>query len=247
MNYKEFVKSTVITLRPDVYKQIRTMLIPEYLSFSFIPENRIPMLLFAEKLCDFFDKSMLRTGKNFSKAVDSYFKDLDSIVEKRIEKTPQPKKNDPEPVSIPRARKYYEKAVSLKKAEDLSTEQLEDYTRIMLCLYTAIIKNGFKEISNFDFSSDCINVPDIISAMKKEEEPVAIKIGKKLKFDTRDRYGSDMCTLILTIISLAYHSFMMLRKGVNSSSPVPVSTLSFRAIRRVSHLRMSSMYVPTCR
>ena len=101
------------------------------------------------------------------------------------------------------AVKYYEKAVSLKKARTLATGVLVDYMRIMLCLYTAIIKSGFKEIGNFDFSSDCINLLDIIAAMKNEQEPVAIKIGKKQKFDIKDLYCSDTCTFMLTIV-LAY-------------------------------------------
>ena len=57
--------------------------------------------------------------------------------------------------------------------------------------------------SAFDFSSDCINPLDITTAMKNEQEPVAIKIGKKQKFDIKDLYCSDTCTFMLTIV-LAY-------------------------------------------
>lgn len=203
MNYIEFVKATVNTFQPDAFEQIKTVLIPEYLSFSIIPEDSITPEILSEKLCDYFEKLELKTGKSFDKYVESYLKDLDSIVEKRIEKTPQSKKNDPTPVVVPRARKYYEKAVSLKKTRALSTSHLVDYTRIMLCLYTAIIKNDFKEIGNFDFSSDCLNPLDIISAMKNEQDAVAIKIGKKQKFDIKELYCSDTCTFILTIV-LAY-------------------------------------------
>ena len=200
MDYNELIKTTVNTLQPDMYEQIKPVLIPEYLSFSIIPEEEITLGILSEKLCDYFEKLELKTGKSFDKYVESYLKDLDSIVERRIEKTPQPKKNDPTPVAVPRARKYYEKAASMKKTRALSTNNLVDYTRIMLCLYTAIIKNGFKEIDNFDFSSDCLNPLDIIGAMKNEQEPVAIKIGKKSKFDIKDIYCSDTCTFILTIV-----------------------------------------------
>ena len=203
MDYKEFVKSTVNALQPDMFDQIKMVLIPEYLTFSIIPEDGITPAILSEKLCDYFEKLELKTGKSFDKYVESYLKDLDSIIERRIAKTPQQKKNDPTPVVIPRARKYYEKAVSLKKASALATGVLVDYTRIMLCLYTAIMKSGFKEIGNFDFSSDCINPLDIIAAMKNEQEPVAIKIGKKQKFDIKDLYCSDTCTFMLAIV-LAY-------------------------------------------
>ena len=200
MDYKEFVESTVNNMQPDVFEQIKTVLIPEYLSFSIIPEDGITPAILSEKLCDYFEKLELKAGKSFDKYVESYLKDLDSIIERRIKKTPQPKKNDPTPVIVPRARKYYEKAASLKKARTLATWVLVDYTRIMLCLYSAIIKSGFKEISNFDFSSDCINPLNIITAMKNEQVPVAIKIGKKQKFDIKDLYCSDTCTFMLTII-----------------------------------------------
>lgn len=203
MDYKEFAKSTVNTLRSDMYEQIKTVLIPEYLSFSVISEDEITLGMLSEKLCDYFEKLELKTGKSFDKYVELYLKDIDSIVERRIEKTPQPKKNDSTPVVVPRARKYYEKAVSLKKTRVLSTGHLIDYTRIMLCLYTAIIKNEFKEIGNFDFSSDCLNPIDIIDAMKNEQESVAVKIGKKQRFDIKNLYCSDTCTFILTIV-LAY-------------------------------------------
>ncbi len=202
MDYSEFVKSTVNTLQSDLFEHIKTVLIPEYLSFSIIPEDEITLGMLSEKICDYFEKLELKTGKNFDKYVESFLKDLDSIVERRIKKTPQPKKNDPTPVTIPRARKYYDKAVSLKKTRALSTGHLVDYTRIMLCLYSAIIKNGFKEIDNFDFSSDCLNPLDIIDAMKSEQEPAAIKIRKKQKFDIKDLYCSDTCTFILTIVLL---------------------------------------------
>ena len=200
MDYKEFVESTVNNMQLDVFEQLKTVLIPEYLSFSIIPEDGITPAILSEKLCDYFEKLELKAGKSFDKYVESYLKDLDSIIERRIKKTPQPKKNDPSPVIVPRARKYYEKAVSLKKARTLATGVLVDYTRIMLCLYSAIIKSGFKEISNFDFSSDCINPLNIITAMKNEQVLVAIKIGKKQKFDIKDLYCSDTCTFMLTII-----------------------------------------------
>ena len=203
MDCSEFVKSTVYSLQPDIYEQVKTALVPEYISFSIIPEDSITNEILSEKLCDYVEKLELKTGKSFDKYVDIYLRDLDDIVERRIKKTPQPRKNDSTPVVVPRARKYYEKAVSLKKTRTLSPKHLIDYTRIMLCLYAAIIKNGFKEIDNFDFSSDCLEPVEIIGAMKNEQEPVAIKIGKKQRFDIKELYCSDTCTFILTIV-LAY-------------------------------------------
>src|SRR5690606_2458191 len=97
MDYKEFVKSTVNALQPDMFDQIKMVLIPEYLTFSIIPEDGITPAILSEKLCDYFEKLELKTGKSFDKYVESYLKDLDSIIERRIAKTPQQKKNDPTP------------------------------------------------------------------------------------------------------------------------------------------------------
>ena len=38
----------------------------------------------SEKICDYFEKLELKTGKSFDKYVESYLKDLDSIIERRI-------------------------------------------------------------------------------------------------------------------------------------------------------------------
>ena len=202
MDYIEFTKSTVNGFQPDIFEQIKNALIPEYISFSVISEESITVEILAEKICDYFEKLELKTGKGFDKYVESYLKDLDSIVESRIAKNPRPKKNDPEPVDFPRARKYYEKAISIKKGKNRSIMQLVDYTRIMLCLYSAIIKNDFNEIQNFDFSYGCLNPTDIIDAMKNELVQGPIKFGNRHKFENKELYSSDTCTFFLTIILL---------------------------------------------
>ena len=92
MDYSEFVKSTVYSFRSDVFDQIKTVLIPEYLSFSIISEDGITPAILSEKICDYFEKLELKTGKSFDKYVESYLKDLDSIVERRIAKLLSPRK-----------------------------------------------------------------------------------------------------------------------------------------------------------
>lgn len=49
MDCKEFVKSTVNALQPDEFDQIKTVLIPEYLTFSIIPEDGITPSILSEK------------------------------------------------------------------------------------------------------------------------------------------------------------------------------------------------------
>lgn len=200
MNYSEFVKSTVCTLEPDIYQLLQKTLVGEYLSFSIILDSEITQDILAEKICDYFEKLELKTGKNFEKFINSYMDNIEVLVDQYVVKTPQSKKKDSDPVIVSRARKYLEKAQSIRKVRSLSVRNLIDFTRITMCLYTAAISNNHKEISNFDFSVACID-PDIIIASLKDEESTILKIRKK-RFDIRDLYCSDTCTFIVAIIIL---------------------------------------------
>lgn len=200
MDCSGFIKSTIMNLQPEWLEQVKKTLVEDYISFSIIAEENITQEILAEKLCDYIEKLELKSGKDFDKHIEVYMKNLDSIVESRIAKTPKPKKNDTTPVVIPRSRKYYEKALSLKKVTNFNTRTLIDYTRIMFCLYSAIIKNGFKEIDNLDYSSDCLNPKNIIEAMKNEQESIVVSVVKKPKFDIKELYSSDTCTFILATI-----------------------------------------------
>lgn len=200
MEYRDFIKSTIMTIQSgDRFEQLKKDLVEDYIPFSFISEEDVTSDILAEKLCDYFEKLELKTGKEFDKTVEVYMKNLDSIVEGHIVKTPKNKKNDPSTI-VPRSRRYYEKAVSLKN--DITPRRLIDYSRIMLCLYSEIIKNGYKEIDNLDFSADCLDPKNIIEAMKNEQKTVVANVGKKSRFDIKERYCTDTCTFIIAIILL---------------------------------------------
>ena len=196
----KFIEDTVSKLNQSEFESLKKMLVGEYISYSFICEDAITKSILAEKLCDYFEKLELKTGMNFDKLIDSYIKNIDSIVGKRVAKTPQAKKNDPTPIVVPRARKYYERALYNKNSRNISVRNLLDYSRIMFCLYTAIIKNGGKEISNFDYSIGCLSPECIIDSMKNEQYTI-VKM-KKNKFDIKDLYCLDTGTFILSIIIL---------------------------------------------
>lgn len=200
MNYSQFVKATVCALEADIYQLLRKTLVGEYISFSIISDVEITQDILAEKLCDYFEKLELKTGKSFEKFIDSYMNNIEGLVDQYVAKAPQPKKKEAEPVIVPRARKYFEKAQSIRKTRSLSVENLIDFTRIMMCLYAAVIYNQRKEINNFDFSAASID-PDTIIASMKDEESAILKIRKK-RFDIKDLYCSDTCTFIVAIIIL---------------------------------------------
>ena len=200
MEYRDLVKTTVLDMDQDIFVMLQKALVGQYLSFSIIDAEEITKEILAEKLCDYFEKLELKTGKAFEKHLDAYIGNIESIVGGRVAKAPQPKKKDATPVVVPRARKYYEKAMNVKNTRSITVRQLKDYTRIMMCLYAAIIKNNNKEIDNLDYSASCIDPDAIITSMKNEQD-MLLKL-KKPKFDIKELYCSDTCTFIIAIIAL---------------------------------------------
>lgn len=201
MKYTKFIEETVSEFNQIEFEMVKKMIVGEYISFAFISEKDITQDILSEKLCDYFEKLELKTGKDFDKQIDTYIKDIDSIVGKRIAKTPQIKKNDSAPVIVPRARKYYEKALNTKNSRNLSIRNLIDYSRIMFCLYAAILKNNGKEIENFDYSVSVLIPEMIIDSMKNEQHTLVAKV-KKNRFDIKDLYCADTGTFIIAIIML---------------------------------------------
>ena len=199
MSCASFVQTTITNLDTGLFNECRDVLIDEYLPLSLAQKEDLTVPVMAEKLCDYFEKIELKTGKPFEKVVENYTSDLDSVVGERIAKEPKPRKNKPTPPT-PRARKYYEKACFLRKNNKETKHGLLDYTRIMLCLYAAIIQNNCKEIDDFNLSMNGLNLTKIIEALRKE----TVLLGKKPKFETKDPYTSDRSTFILLVIMFYY-------------------------------------------
>lgn len=202
MTCKDFVAATICNLSQPVFEDLKQLLLGEYISFSIIGHENVTVDILAEKVCDYFGTVEIKTGRAFDKQIESYLSNLDSIVGPHIAKTPQVKKGDTTPVAVPRSRKYYEKAVATKGVKEPSMEQLVDYSRIMMCLYTAAIKNKGKPTDNFDYSADCLVPASIVDAMKNEEVSIVFPPSKKKRFDTKDLYGNDLCTVVISILFL---------------------------------------------
>ena len=194
MNRIDFVKSTVYQLDERFFSEVKAILIKEYINFSLINSKDVSREILCEKLCDYFEKMEFYTKKSFDKLIENYIENLDKIVNDRIEKTPKAKKNEPTPPT-PRARKYYE-YVQILKRTNISTNDLLDYSRIMLCLYTEIIQNKFNPISDFEYSSKCLNLPQIVNAMLNEKKSML----KKNLFDIKEHYSTDQFTFVVMII-----------------------------------------------
>lgn len=202
MTYKDFVEAAICNLSQHVFEELKQLLLGEYISFSIIDHEEVTVDILAEKVCDYFGTLEIKTGKSFDKHIESYLNDLDSIVGPHIAKTPQAKKGDTTPAVVPRSRKYYEKAITTKGVKKPTMTQLVDYSRIMMCLYTAAIKNEGKLIDNFDYAADCLVPEEIVQSMKSEEVSVAHPLLKWKRFDTKELYSDGVCTLILSILTL---------------------------------------------
>lgn len=200
MNCIDFVNATIKSFEGNLFDEIREILVGDYLPFSIIEKSAITNKILSEKLCDFFEKIELKSNKSFDKQIKNYMDEFDSIVKSRIAKEPRQNKKSNEIIHTPRARKYYNKAISLKSEKDITIKTLLDYSRIMMCLYTATSNSSNKDIENFDYSIGCLNIEQIIKSMKQEK----LLVGKKNKFNTTEINSVDNCTFILTIIMFYY-------------------------------------------
>ena len=201
MEFKKFIEATICTFDQPAFDLIKALLIGDYIPFYFIKPEDVTVNILAEKTGDYFHKLEIKTGKSFDRRIDTYMKDLDTIVAPSIAKTVQSKVGETTINEEPRSRKYYEKAVSFKSVKTPSVAELIDYTRIMMCLYTEIINNPERPIINFDYASSCLIPEKLVDAILGKNGFKPIPRSSK-KFSTRDPYGSDRCTGILLIILL---------------------------------------------
>ena len=202
MDVKEFVQGTVCTLTPPIFELLKEILVGDILSFSIVKSSNISKDLLAEKLFDYFITQGIKTNRSFDKQIETFMGDIDAITSPRIAKTPQPKKGDNTPAAVPRSRKYYEKAISIKGIKQPTLRQLLDYSRYMLCLYTGSMNNTDKPVENFDFSSDCLEPNKILDHMKQEEISIVFPPSKRKRFEFKDKYSSEACTIAITSVVL---------------------------------------------
>ena len=139
---------------------------------------------------------LLAGGKRFEYIIEQYANDLDSVVRDHIDSG-----KGRAPV-VPRAKKYYYRASALKREGLKTFESLLDYSRIMLCLYMAIINQNHKFISNFEYPSENLNGKEILKALREEKDSSIF--GEKKKFNTHSPYSMDRCTFIIVIIMYQY-------------------------------------------
>lgn len=200
MQRKEFLEKTVIQLDDDLFGEFKKLIVGEYISFSFIKKESITKETLAEKLFDYFDK---KKGKEtFDSLLKKYISDLDSsdldsMVKDKIVNAPKANQENPTP-TIPRSWKYY---VAITERKDIiSIKNMTDYSRIMMCLLMAIINNNNKEIDDFEYSTQCLDIKKLINTITTENK---VKKSKKGWFSFYDD-TFDTCSIIILIIMFCY-------------------------------------------
>ena len=138
----EFVEQTVLEIEVDVFEILMEKLLDGYISFQIIDKENVTRDIFAEKLCDYFEKVKMKTDLTFNKIINRYISDWEEILKDSITVEATDQKDG----SISRAKKYYDHALKIKNNKEKTLEHLVDYTRIMLCLYMAVIDNDGKKI-----------------------------------------------------------------------------------------------------
>lgn len=178
MNRKGLVRRTVIELDEEVFCELRAKLFNNYLQFVVVENiEDVNSLMLSEKICDCFGA----TGKILNSLIEQFTTDFEMLLDSRIEKTGE------NGTGITRARQYYEEACTIntkvasvqqagkipikifeKTQKKYKFDEVLDYSRIMMCLYMAIMNNNYNGISNFDFSFESIDIDRLITSMKSD-------------------------------------------------------------------------------
>lgn len=203
MERSEFVKEAVLSLEQPLFDSLKTIL-NEYVTFSFLSAEQVTSIIWIEKLCDYLEKLEIKTNRSFDRIVDAYMNDLDSVISAHIAKTQPAKKG--EQALPPRSRRYYEKTITIKNSKELTVQSLIDYTRIMMCLYAAYIKDTRKEIDNFDFSAAALHIDSLLDSIRAEKTVLPLNLGKIDRFNLKDCYSPGSGTFVLLVILL--HAIM---------------------------------------
>ena len=195
MYRKEFVKKIIYDLSDEKFERLKTILTDKkYIPVYFAVNDAINREFFAEKISDYFEKVELVAGaKKFDELIEKFAESIDDVVRDRIDRKSK---------NINRARRYYNSTSSMRKSGLKTFEQILDYSRIMLCLYMAVINHGYKDISDFDFASEVLAGKNIMVSLRTEKKSGIL--GKSRMFDTTAPYGMDRCTFIIVIMMYQY-------------------------------------------
>lgn len=168
MNIRDELKSIILDLSNDDFRDL--LISSNIIRFKFLKDNEITKEIYLEKLDDVLNIFELANRVDDNKLTIQYMDTLLSLVKNKTKKKT-------------RADLYFNKMelikVKYKKQKEFDIEDLKDFTRIFLCIYTQTgygkitIENiDFKLISNEDFS----RLNEVFVKAKKEKSIYDIKL-----------------------------------------------------------------------
>ena len=196
MDRLDFVKTVIDGLSDDLFDEFRSKILGKYIPVYSASKEAFTRELLVEKVCDYFKKAEINTGKYFGKVFDQYISNLDYLVDDRI----KTQRNNPT-----RAQRYYQKTERLKKERKENENWWMDFSRIIICLYAAVKSSKEGKIEDFDFSLDSINIERVMRDVRKDK--VGAFKWAWLRTDLKERnahYALDRSTFLILIMVLYY-------------------------------------------
>ena len=188
----ELLKQTVVKMDKQSFSQLVDCLVDkEILVLHVLNKEDLSPPVLAELIYEALRKIGEARWQSFEWVLRKYTDTLDSLVKSRITIVPKNGSNE-----IPPARKYYDAAQAIVKEADSSVDAILEYTKIMICLYTSIIDNEYRMISDVSSSIADASIDKILNALKNGPD--------RKKVGNIDRYNSSRSTVMLMIVLFFY-------------------------------------------
>ena len=196
----------LINLDDELFVEMKSVLLEKFLDFVVIDKEKLTKEIVCEKVCDYIEKTLIKTDKTIESLVDYYRDSLSNLIEGYIKKKIETKNaNGESEEQDTRAYKYFQYAKSTKEKDEDIHMHLEDFSRIMFCLYASIINNKMQVIEDFDLSFTSVKIHTLLGALEyeqKEEKKLFMFTleGPSKKFDITKKYDRDTFMFIMVIL-----------------------------------------------
>lgn len=205
MSYIEIVER-ILKIGDELFEEMKILLLGKYLDFSIIDNDNVTKEMVCEKLCDNLEKILIKTNKTFDALINYYIDSMNDLIIGHLPKVSTRKDNKgKEILEDSRALKYFNHVQKIKKEKELQFVLIEDYTRVILCLYAEIIRKKHRNIFDFEFSFENVKCQTLINSLEsekvKETDIFALKFDKLCKrFKTDDKYSKDSFIIMMIVI-----------------------------------------------
>lgn len=182
----------------------------EYISRFYVRYEDMNRLMFVEKLCDYIMSFEYRNNKKDSSIPELYSSELLSIINKIVK---APKKDEVPTQAFRYALRAQQITERVKKGDCQSVvEDLEDISKIFLCIYDHYLKNNHVKVEKIDFKIPGIGFDYIRTDLIKENKFNLLKPKEKdeeemiyntLKLNERNNIYNTR-NFVIMVLSLFY-------------------------------------------